>query len=106
MSNSIIDQQRDNADFSHVFCNSWSEWMDDDVRLHVLDNFRSKHQLLPDLRRVEIQGVEGLFSEVQEMFGPGYRRVSYKTCGHAEVAPRYSPDGLEGWFCNHCGVKL
>lgn len=72
MSNSIIDQQRDNADFTEVFCNSWSPWLGSDFDfVTALESLRFKKETHLNPWIISYGTVEGLFQEIQKMINEG-----------------------------------
>lgn len=84
MSNSIIDQQRDNADFQDVFCASWSPWLGSDFDfVATLEALRFKKETHLNPWIISHGNVEGLFQEIQKMMqgdqGHSKRTLHYWT---------------------------
>lgn len=66
MSNSIIDQQRDNADFTEVFCVSWSPWLGVDFdRVSALNSIKVNTNL--SSREFLRGSVDSIFGLIQHM---------------------------------------
>lgn len=66
MGNSIIDQQRDNADLVEVFCVSWSPWLGADFdRASALNGIRFNTYL--GSREYLRGSVESIFGLIQHM---------------------------------------
>lgn len=65
MSNSIIDQQRDNADFTEVFCITWSPWLRDDYKVWHLNEMRGRWYIM--FRYPPVEPIETIFKNIQEM---------------------------------------